>query len=151
MNLIEPCRFTPNAANNVDRILKYDSSDYRIGGSTQIRYSGTTRLLVKPAGDRAVSRNLLTVSLSQTYYTDPNTSQIDPDYSTAFLGRPPSAFSPISLLTVQRRMTENCADRADDHPALKASPSAAKTTHVLVATFSHRRLSPGVGGRATTC
>lgn len=153
-HLIEPrVEFTRmTAIDDVDRILKYDSSDYRIGGSTQIRYSGTTRLLVKPAGDRAVSRDLLSLSISQTYYTDPNTSQIDPQYGTSFLGRPPSAFSPISISTLVRPAIGSRVNaRLEYDPVISAMQSIslggeAGTTHaIVIGSLSRRRTSQAPG------
>jgi LPS-assembly protein len=153
-HLIEPrVEFTRmTTIDNVDRILKYDSSDYRIGGSTQIRYSGTSRLLVKPAGDRAVSRNLLSVSLSQTYYTDPNTSQIDPNYGTSFQTRPPSAFSPVSIQTTfTPAVGSRLNARFEYDPIISALQSIslggeASNQHVFVnGSFSRRRLSQAKG------
>lgn len=125
-HLIEP-RVSWNritAINNYDRILKYESSDFLIGGSTQIRYGVASRLLVKPAGEQAVSRNLLTVSVQQTYYTDPRTSQFDPSYSTSFLGREPSAFSPISISTTfEPVVNSSITSRLEYDPIISALQS----------------------------
>jgi LPS-assembly protein len=150
-HLIEPrvefSRLT--GIDNVDRIQKYDSSDYRLGGSTEIRYGLTNRVLVKPAGDRAVSRNLLNVSIHQTYYTDPLTSQIDPTYGTSFLGRPPSAFSPISISTSLTPAAGSRVNaRIEFDPIISALQSIwlggeASSTNVFVnGSFSRRRLLP---------
>ena len=154
-HLIEPrVEFTRTTRiDDVDRILKYDSSDYRIGGSTQIRYGATSRLLVKPAGDNAVSRNLLTVSINQTYYTDPRTSQFDPSYSTSFLDRrPPSAFSPVSINTsFTPADTSRVNARIEYDPIISAIQSIslggeASGPNVLVnGSLSRRRLSRGIG------
>ncbi len=141
---------------NVDEIVEYDSADYRIGGSTDIRYGVTSRVLVKPGGDNAVSRNLLTVSVFQTYYTDPRTSQIDPSYSSSFLGRPPSAFSPISILTTFTPAEASRVNaRLEYDPIISAIQSIslggeASTPNVLVnGSFSHRRLAPTAGADAS--
>jgi LPS-assembly protein len=135
---------------NVDEILKYESSDYRRGGSTQIRYGATSRLLVKPAGDKAVSRNLLTVSINQTYYTDPRNSQIDPSYSGSFLGqRPPRTFSPISINTsFTPTGASGVTARIEYDPIISGIESIslggeASTPNVSVnGRLSHRRLPP---------
>jgi LPS-assembly protein len=153
-HLIEPrVEFTRmTAIDNVDRVLKSESSDYRIGGSTQIRYSGTSRLLIKPAGDGAVSRNLLSVTIGQTYYTDPNTSQIDPDYGTSFRTRPPSAFSPVSIqATFNPGIASRLNARLEYDPIISALQSIslggeASGTHAFVnGSFSRRRLSQRKG------
>jgi LPS-assembly protein len=150
-HLIEP-RFEFNRMTRIDnvaRIVKNESSDYRIGGSTDITYGVTNRLLLKPGGENAVSRNLLTVSVNQTYYTDPRTSQIDPSYSTSFLGRPPSAFSPVSILTTLTPAAGSRVNaRIEYDPIISALQSLslggeASTANVFVrGSFSNRRLAP---------
>jgi LPS-assembly protein len=156
-HLIEPrVEFTRmTAIDDYNRIPKYDSSDYRIGGSTQIRYSGTNRLLVKPAGDNAVSRDLLSVTVSQTYYTDPRTSQIDPQYGSSFRGRPPSAFSPVSVSTAYRPATASrVSARLEYDPIISAMQhisvgGEAGLTNVFVSgSFSRRRRSQAPGPSA---
>jgi hypothetical protein len=84
---------------NVGQIVKYESSDYEVGGGLETRYALTTRLLIKPAGDGAVSRELLRIRIQQTHYGNPDASAFDPNYSTSFLGRRPNPFSPIALTT----------------------------------------------------
>jgi LPS-assembly protein len=83
---------------NYDRIIKLEGSDYTIGGSLQTTYGVTNRLLVKPGGEDAVSRDFLTVSVQQTHYGNPKLSQFDPAYSTSFRGRAASAYSPVSIV-----------------------------------------------------
>ncbi len=153
-HLIEPrVEFTRTTRiDDVDRILKYESSDYRIGDSTQIRYGVTSRLLLKPAGDNAVSRHLLTVSINQTYYTDPRTSQVDPSYGTSFLGRPPSAFSPVSINTsFTPAGASRLNARIEYDPIISAIQSIsvggeASGQYALVnGSLSRRRLSRGIG------
>lgn len=110
-----------NPFENGNRILKIDTADFLIGGSTQIRYGVTSRLLIKPAGDDAVSRNLLTASVQQTYYTNEASSQFDPSYSTSFLGRPPSAYSPISISTsFEPVATASITSRIEYDPIISA-------------------------------
>jgi LPS-assembly protein len=150
-HLIEPrlefSRLT--AIDNADRIQKYDSLDYRLGGSTEIRYGVSSRIMVKPAGDKAVSRNLLNVSVHQTYYTDPLTSQVDPSYTTSFLGRPPSAFSPVSISTnFTPAVGSRVNARIEFDPIISAIQSIwlggeASSTNVFVnGSFSRRRPLP---------
>jgi hypothetical protein len=98
-HIIEP-RFEWRRLTTIDtaeRVVKFDSADYILGGSAQLRYGVTTRILVKGAAEDAVSRSLLNVSVFQTYYTDPRASQVDPAYGTSFLGRAASSYSPISI------------------------------------------------------
>ena len=150
-HLIEPrVEFNKlTAIHNADQIVANESSDYLLGGSTQVRYSVASRLLVKPAGDNAVSRNLLTVSIGQTYYTDPNSSRLDPAY-TGFLERAASAFSNIGISANYMPVTGSRVNaRLEYDPILDALQSISiggevSSTGVYVnGTFSHRRLPAG--------
>ncbi|MBY0496215.1 MAG: hypothetical protein K2Y23_18570 [Cyanobacteria bacterium] len=84
-----------------DRIPRSTGYDVIIGGVTQMSYGLTNRLLVRKdkAGQPQASapRELLNVSLRQSYYTDENASRFDQSYSFGFSTRAPSAFSPIAL------------------------------------------------------
>jgi len=84
---------------NFDEIIQNDSTDSIVGGTTRIGYGLTNRLLAKRRGGEGPSspREVVTVGISQTYYTDSRASQYDYNYSTSYSGLPPSNFSPISL------------------------------------------------------
>jgi LPS-assembly protein len=77
----------------VDRIVKLESSDYTIGNVTRYTYGLTNRLYRK----REVSREVLTATVSQTYYTDANASQFDRQYQSSFSARKPTHFSPVAV------------------------------------------------------
>jgi hypothetical protein len=151
-HLIEPSiefrRLTP--IENIDRIVKYETSDFLIGGSLQTRYGVTTRVFVKPGGEAAVSRELLNVSVYQTHYRDPKSSQFDPSYSTSFLGRPPSAFSPISIAaSVTPAQGSSATVRIEYDPVIPALQSISAGGRVrrgwvdVTGSFSQRRLASG--------
>lgn len=77
--------------------------DTVIGGSTQVSYGVANRLLVRKAGagddlSGGAPRELLNVAIRQTYYTDPLASRFDSSFSYAYLSRPPSPYSPISVV-----------------------------------------------------
>ena len=87
---------------NQDRIPKKGAGyDIVIGGTTQLNYGFTNRLLVRkdvpgqPQG--GAPRELLNVAIRQTYYTNAKASQFDQSYSYGFQYREPNPFSPISL------------------------------------------------------
>jgi LPS-assembly protein len=82
---------------NYDSIVKIESNDYVLGGTTRISYGLTNRLLAKRRGGTGQAREFVNVAIFQSYYTDPRASQYDPSYGTSFAGRPPSSFSPIAL------------------------------------------------------
>jgi LPS-assembly protein len=85
-----------SAIDNFDRIVKIDGTDYIPGNVTRVTYGLNNRLYAKK--ERA--REIVTVSLSQTYYTDANAAKVDALYQSGFnSGLPPSHLSPIALLT----------------------------------------------------
>ena len=76
-----------------DRIVKLDGSDYTVGNVTRYTYGLTNRLYAK----KDVAREIVTVNVSQTYYTDANAAQYDRQYQSSFSVRKPSKFSPVAL------------------------------------------------------
>jgi LPS-assembly protein len=86
---------------NRDRIVLIESGDYVYGGSTSLTYGLTNRLLARrrqaTPGGKAGARELLTLQLQQTRYSDAQASTIDPRYSGGFTDRPASVFSPIAM------------------------------------------------------
>jgi hypothetical protein len=83
-----------------DRIVQLDSTDYVLGGTTRFDYGIASRVLVKRKGGEGglSSREILGLSLGQTYYSDDRASQYDLNYSTSFSGHPPSKLSPVRLV-----------------------------------------------------
>lgn len=84
---------------NFDQIVKLDSFDTIYGGSSTWQYGLTNRVLAKRTSNNQ-ARELLNVSVSQTYYADPRASQFDASYSSSYLIRPPSNYSPVLVNTV---------------------------------------------------
>lgn len=72
-----------------------------VGGTTQISYGLANRVLVRTdeAADASagVPREMLTLNIRQTYYTDERAGQFDPSFSFGNQFRKPSPFSPVSL------------------------------------------------------
>jgi len=70
-------------------------------GGTQMSYGLANRMLVRkdvdPKDSASAARELLNVSVRQSYYTDNKAGRYDPAYTYSYLYRPPTAFSPISL------------------------------------------------------
>jgi LPS-assembly protein len=84
------------AIDNFDRIVQLDPTDYILGGNTQIAYGVTNRILAKRKGsETANSSEVLSVDLTQTYYSNPQASRYDTNYSTSFSGLAPSHLSPV--------------------------------------------------------
>jgi lipopolysaccharide assembly outer membrane protein LptD (OstA) len=97
------------AIDGEDRIVLLGSSyDRVVGGVTRMTYGLTNRVLVRKAPKTpnasavaSAPRELLTASITQTYYTDQRASSFDPTYSSSYVdtggGRAPSNYSPISM------------------------------------------------------
>ena len=97
------------AIDGEDRVVALGTSyDRVVGGVTRMTYGLTNRVLVRKAPKEpnastlaSAPRELLTASLTQTYYTDQRASQFDQNYSSSYIdaggGRPPSNYSPVSL------------------------------------------------------
>jgi LPS-assembly protein len=87
---------------NQDRIpTRVGGYDIVVGGTTQVNYGLTNRVLVRRDTEgqpqAGAPRELLSVSLRQSYYTDEEASKYDNSYSYGYANRNPNAFSPIAL------------------------------------------------------
>jgi hypothetical protein len=92
---------------NLNRVVSIASSyDFVIGGVTRLNYGLTNRVLVRKAApdgagaaanSAAAPRELLSVGITQSYYTDPRASQFDLAYQSSYGARAASSFSPIAL------------------------------------------------------
>jgi LPS-assembly protein len=96
-HVIEPfvrlSRVTP--IDNYSNIIQLDNADYVVGKVTSFQYGVNNRLYAK----KESAREIMTVGLTQSYYTDARASSVDRDYqsSTYESARRPSNFSPIAL------------------------------------------------------
>lgn len=82
-----------------DRIVRIDGVDSIPGSVTKVTYGLNNRLYAK----KTTSREIVGVSVNQTYYSDARASQFDPQYSTSFNNEAkPSNLSPVRL---QARVT----------------------------------------------
>lgn len=92
-----------------DKVVRLGSSyDYVVGGVTRMTYGLTNRVLVRKAsktpGASALAsapRELLTASVTQSYYTDQRASRFDTTYNSTYVdsgsARPPSNYSPVAM------------------------------------------------------
>jgi LPS-assembly protein len=96
-HVIEPTvtlsRVTP--IENYDNIVKLDSPDYVVGRVTSVAYGVNNRLYAK----KESAREILTVSITQSYYTDENAANIDRQYQSSdyTAALKPSHFSPVAM------------------------------------------------------
>jgi lipopolysaccharide assembly outer membrane protein LptD (OstA) len=88
------------AINNFDQIVQNDAADAVIGQTTRVAYGLNNRLYAKrkaSEGRASTPREILDVSLTQSYYTDARAAQYDRTYATSFSGTAPSHLSPVAL------------------------------------------------------
>jgi len=110
-HVIEPA-FSLQRVTNIDgqdRVILLGSSyDRVIGGVTRMTYGLTNRVLVRKAPktpgaatSASAPRELLTASVTQSYYSNQAASAFDPTYSSSYADtgtvRPPSNYSPVAL------------------------------------------------------
>lgn len=81
------------AIDQFNRIVKLESTDFTVGNVTRYTYGLTNRLYAK----KDVAREVVSVNLSQTYYTDANAAQYDRQYQSSFSARKPTHYSPVAL------------------------------------------------------
>ena len=69
-----------------EEVVKFDGSDYDVGGTMSLNYGLTNRLLAKRKRDGKPGdvRTILTASLSQTYHTErARAAERPPNYQSA--------------------------------------------------------------------
>ena len=81
------------AVDEFDRIVKLESLDFVVGNTTRYSYGITNRLY----GKKETARELLTVSVGQSYYTQATAARYDQQYQTSFTERKDTKFSPLAL------------------------------------------------------
>ena len=131
-HVIEPSFSVQRRTNiaNQDRIpTRAGGYDIVVGGVTQLNYGLTNRILVRKDREgepqAGAPRELLSVSVRQTYYTDANAAKFDTAYSYGFGSRNPNAFSPVSLTARATPAAPLLIDyrlEYDPVPALPTSP-----------------------------
>ncbi|MGH9221654.1 MAG: LPS-assembly protein LptD [Vicinamibacterales bacterium] len=104
--------------------------DIVIGGTTQLNYGLTNRLLVRKDVEgqpqAGAPRELLSVSVRQTYYTDETASTFDNSYSYGYAYRRPNAFSPISLTARATPLAPLAIDYRVEYDPVPVSPASPK-------------------------
>src|SRR5215471_6053547 len=81
---------------NYNQIVKLDGTDFDFAGLTNITYGLNNRLYAR----KQSSREILTVSVSQTYYSNPAGAAVDQNYQSSSFDPtliPHSNYSPIAL------------------------------------------------------
>jgi LPS-assembly protein len=79
-----------------DRVVRIDGSDSIVGGTTRVTYGLNNRLYAK----KASSREIVSLGMTQSYYTDARASQYDPGYQNSYNSNArPTNFSPVRIQT----------------------------------------------------
>jgi len=81
------------AIDNFDRIVRLEGPDYTVGGVTRYNYGLSNRLYAK----KETSREVLSATLSQNYYTEAKAAQYDQLVQSGFGTTSPSHFGPMVL------------------------------------------------------
>jgi LPS-assembly protein len=139
-----------SAIDNFDQIVKLDGSDYIVGDVWEFRYGLNNRLYAK----RTASREVLSVALSQSYYTDANAALYDQMYQgSSYAATATSKYSALALYARTSPTDKLQGDfRTEWDPTFQtlktlAANAAVNATH-LQATggWSRRRYIPGLPG-----
>ena len=95
------------------RVVEIDSVDTLVGGTTTVNYGLVNRILVRGAplapGRRGQVREVVSVSITQSYYTEPLASIYDADYASN-LGATAANFSPVSIRATVRPAQDASGD-----------------------------------------
>jgi LPS-assembly protein len=137
------------AIDDFNRIVQIEGTDYIVGSVTRLSYGLNNRLYAK----KGVSREILSVILGQTYYTDARATQFDQNYQSSFSGVRTSKFTPVSLLVrtspvdrVQGEFRTEYDQSVDAFTTFAATGSVNGSIVQLAAGWSQRRLIPDLPG-----
>ena len=86
------------AIDNFESIVRLEGIDSIVGNVTQVRYGLNNRLYGRGGSLGDAAREILTVSMAQSYYTDAQAAQYDRRFSTSFNNTAPSNLSPVSIM-----------------------------------------------------
>ena len=81
------------AIDEYNRIVRLESADYQKGQLTRVVYGVTNRLYAK----KETSREIASLTLSQSYYTDAEAALYDRQYQSSFHGVARSKYTPLAL------------------------------------------------------
>ena len=96
-----------------EEIVQLEGIDSIVGGVTQIQYGLNNRLYGRGGSFGDVAREILTVTLNQSYYTDDRAAQYDRRFSTSFNNTGRNNFSPLALSV--RSAPDQLAERIPPH------------------------------------
>jgi LPS-assembly protein len=155
-HVIEPA-FTVDFTSTIDDFNKTpaigsDTADFVVSGTTKVTYGLTNRLFVRGRSVdnvRGTTRELLTVGLQQTYYTNPQAGGYDGSYQSALPVKPTdlsalaltTRYAPTALIDANSRIEYDVTrGRGLQIVSLGGTLNGAAVS--AGANFSHNRLNP---------
>jgi LPS-assembly protein len=155
-HVIEPA-FTVDFTSNIDNYRRTpsvgsDVADFVVSGSTKVTYGLTNRVFARGRSVenvRGTTREIVTVGLQQTYYTNPQSGGFDSAYQSTSNGRPtdlsPLAFTtrvaPTAAIDTNLKVEYDVArGRGLQIVSIGGNVNAAAVS--AGANFSHNRLDP---------
>jgi hypothetical protein len=146
-----------SAFDRFDDVVRLDHVDSIVGGTTQIAYGLTNRLFARrpspgaAAGSPGMAREILTVDIRQTYYSNARASAFDPNYDSSVTR--PNPYSPVQI-NVNARPTDAgngqfSLEFDSEHKALRSMSASTfvASRQVFVRGGWHKRfVIPGLQG-----
>ena len=130
------------SVDNVDRIVKTDGTD-QVVGTTAYAYGLNNRLYAKrKIGLTSQAQEIVTLSVSQSYYTNNQAAQYDRSYQTSVAATRPTNFSPIS---VDLRAMPSTAISANVHGEVDSQYHELRLLNVNATYSLIGRVQAGVG------
>jgi LPS-assembly protein len=135
------------------KVVQQDGVDSIVGGNMTLTYRLTNRVLArrKTASGPGVTRQIVSVSLYQSRYTNLLAAAYDPQYQAVAVN--PSTFSPLVLAVdvqpaegVTARFQTDFDARMRAVRTLAASGSVARQVAQVTATWAKRQFIPGLPG-----
>jgi LPS-assembly protein len=117
------------AVDTFDRTVKLEGTDWERGNLTSYTYGLSNRLY----GKKDVAREIVTATISQSYYTDPLAAQYDPRYNSTYRSTATGNFSPVTL---QVRTSPMPALQAEFRTEIDSKVHAIRTL-AASGTFNH--------------
>jgi LPS-assembly protein len=120
-------------------VPKNDSLDTLVGGTTNMSYGLSNRLLAKrpTAGGVAVAQEVASIQVQQTYYTSAAAKQYDTSYQSNLFFSDVSKFSPVSVsATVQPTSAANIGMRMEYDMRFRAVRSVSLASGVNAPLFN---------------
>ncbi len=150
-----------SAFDRFDEIIPLDPGvDLIVGGVTQVRYGISNQVLarVRQADGESMSRELASLSVTQSYYSDENAAQYDGLSGTSFgpqttILPPPSKFSPWSVSlnvspaqTVQGSFGLEYDTKFGAVRSYRASTTITQPAFDVSTSWSKQQVIPGLSG-----